>query len=421
MTTVNVTIAGQEIQCFGFLISSGSYGSVGHGTLRTSRSWLDANKIDLFTIAASAPSPVPVAIYMDDVLCFGGELVDTTWEYDQDEVEVHFRDWAGLLVDQKRILTDVVAGVNAVAEPLTPGQKATLNVPIQNQTLENIITPIAQAYGFTPVFNWDGGASNGMYGAQDQPNSTLFTSIPQSCWAILNQLARETGYEVYVTPDQRLVFGTPGYGLPTLALSYNVSGIAGSSSVPCRALRVRHNPRRNSTFRVLVLSYDNLAAQTVIGRTTVIGTGFTGINQQLRDAGVQQNPLQQGVYNGPDAIAADSEFLGKSENTPSAQVQLYTFHIDGLTQSQAQTRATGIAIDIMRREIIVEAEIDGYPTLRPTQRFTVRGQIEPTVMGRVYYAQAFEHKFVLPRGRGMGRDEGFVTNLRGLSYPGGEE
>lgn len=416
MTTVAASINGQNVACYGFHVVSGSYGSVGHGELHTSRAWLTAAGIDLYSLAASAPSPLVVNIYVDGVQLFGGELVDIAWDYDRDDVEVHFRDWAGPLVDQKRILSNLVQPLTALTAPLTPGQEQTLNVSTENQTLSNIVTPIAKTFGLTPVFNFETTTNgNPVYGTTGSGSQTAWVSAPQSLWGILMQLARDTGYELYVTPQKQLVLGIPGAGLPTLNFSYNQP--PGAAGIPCRSLHARFNPRRNSTFRVLVLSYDNNTAQTVTGRATVIGPGFAGLNSTLAAKGIQTSGVGPGIYSGANAVSADSALVGASEAGISPQVQLYTFHIDGLTATQAQQRATAIAADIQRREVLIEAEIDGYAAMLPTQKFQIAGDVDPSLTGRVFYIHAYQHMFRMDRNS---KTEGFLTRIRGLVNPLGD-
>lgn len=411
MLQINASIQGQQFPVDRFHVTSGSYGSVGHAILCTNQSLLQAANIDIYNIAATANGSVEIDI--DVVLegdnqstqrIFGGELVDTRWRYDQDEVEIHCRDWAGLLVDQKRILAKLAQQVIKALGPLRPGQSLTSQgVATQNQSVGNIVTSIANEFGLTPVLHLSGG--NPTYGSLYGSGDTVFTSMPQSLWAVLCQLARDTGYDVYVTPKKELVFGEPGAGLDTLKLSFNVNPVPDGAQ-PCRHLEVEHHPRRNATFRVIVLSYDPARAQTVIGRANVVGSGLAG-----------QAGLRPGVTSGSAAVSTDKALAALGKHANVSQVPLYTFHIDGMTAAQAQSKAEAIATDISKRELILSAEFDGYPAILPTQPVMVSGGVDGFVSGNTFYVNSYTHEFRMPRQGSPDGHSGLLTHMRCLDIP----
>lgn len=408
--TITMAVGGLAFPIDAYSITSGVFGSVGHLTASSSITMLTTLGIDLYSIAANATAPVEVRLTVaaDQAaaqLLFGGEYLNADWAYDLDTVSFHARDWAGQLVDQKRVLTNIAPGIEKLLAPLAPGANPeSLGTSNVNQTLAGIVTSIAGQFGMTPVLNLTGGVSGSttigtLYGTTDQ----TFLATPQSLWEILNQLARDTGYDVYVTPKKELVFGEAGAGLAPLNLSYKIAPPAGA--VPCRDLHIQHHPRRNATFRVLVFSYDPGKAQQTTGYATVIGANMAG------SAG-----LKPGIWVGPDAIAANAKLADVKEGgISSTQVPLYSFRGDGLTQAQATTRAQTIAIDIAKRELILSCEIDGYPGATPTQPVNISGQVDPNFAGNGFYMNGYEHRFVIPKSGGGGG--GFITRIKALDIP----
>lgn len=431
-----LTIDGNAVPVDQFSATSGVYGSVGHLSTRTSISALAALGIDLVAITSGATAPITVNLSVTQdqdasnthgplasaqisnaapasgapsvvttQMLFGGELVDVEYDYDRDSAIIHSRDWAGQLVDQKRVLTRIATSITKLLQPLAPGQNPnSLGVNTVNQTLAQIVTAIANEFSMTPVLNLTGGVPGSttlgsLYGGATQ----TFMSVPQSLWEILNQLARDTGYDVYVTPNRSLVFGQAGAGLSTLKLSWNLSQLP-QGAVPSKDLKVHHHPRRNATFRVIVFSYDPSAGQQTTGYATVVGANLAG------SAG-----MEPGIWTGNDAITANKQLAGvKKGGVPVSQVPLYSFRIDGLTQAQAVQKALGIATDIAKREFILSCEIDGYPAITPTQPITLAGPVNPAFSGNTFFVNGYEHTFTMPSQLGGG---GFITRIKALDIP----
>lgn len=387
------TVGGSPVPINGYDVTLGTYGSVGHANLLTSRTLLDANGVNLVELSAQAPSSLEVglSVTLDGVTTqlFGGEYVSARWVYKRDTISIHCRDWAGLLVDQKRVLSTVA---RSAAGSLAPGQKAgASSISNQNQTISELVTAIANMFGMTPVLNIQE-ANNPTVGSILGSSDTVFMPTPKSLWGILNRLARETGYEVHTTPQRQLVFGTPGAGAIPIALGWNLPPPMPAGVIPCDDLEIEHNPRRNLSFRVLVLSYDPAKAQTTKGEAYVIGTNAsTG----------GTNTVKAGTWSGNDAATITNSLNAGGK----LQIPLYTIRIDGLTQAQAQTRATAIAGDIAKRELILHAMIDYLPTVVPLNPLTVTG-IEGEFAGHQYFVNACQHRYRQP---GPGNGEGQVS------------
>ena len=400
-----LTVAGQAMPVMRVDVTSGAYGSAGHLTAETSIKALSAAGVDLYGITAGAPAPPEVALDVTldgggPVRAFGGEHFNTRWDYDADTVQIHARDWAGQLVDQRRVPTTVVQAIEATLAPLAPGQTSGAPGPSSvNQTVGQIVSAIAAEFGLTPVLNMSGPAGNPGYGTVNGSTDATFVTVPQSNWEILNLLARDTGYEVYVTPDKRLVFGVAGAGLSALALSWNTNPVP-PGAVPARALRIEHQPRRNATFRVLVLSYDPAKAQQTTGRATVVSGAFADT------AG-----LKPGIWTGNDALTADATLA----NQQNVRVPLYTFRHDGLTTAQVAQRALAVATDIARRELALSVEIDGLPDLLPTTPLTLSGPVASAFAGNQWYVTGYRHRFQMRANSPQAM--GFLTEIRALDLP----
>lgn len=405
------SIGGTNVPISGFDVTSGSYGSIGSATMTTSLRRMDELGVDLVAIGtASAQVPIYITVSSDGQLgnVFGGEFMASDWDFHNDRITVHARDFAGVLVDQKRVLTRDVVPLTQALAPLSPGQNlSAAGISTMNRNVSQVVTDIANEFGFAPVVNMQSGTdtkAGAIYGSSDH----VFMTIPQSLWSVLNTMARDTGNEVYVTPDKKLVFGPPGAGLTPIQFSWNTQ--KGPGIIPIADLTVSHKPRRNSTFRVLVISYDPAKAVTTLGRATYV------------DVNLSSKTVKEGLHSGQDAVAADKALANASGNKQTgsqstlSHVQLYTFHWDGLTADAANARAAAIATDITKRLFLAQFRIDGYPLLLPTTPFTFTGPQVPSAMaGNNWYVTAYRHSFRIPSGRGGGG--GFTTSITGLDIP----
>lgn len=404
--TWQVMVGGTVVPAYRAEATGSAYGSVGSAQISTSIAALDAAGIDLYALTSGSGQTevdVSVAVASGPVTrLFGGEYLTTTWDMDADTALIHARSWAGALTDQKRILTKIGSAIEGALNPLAPGQITAAGISNLNQTVGMIVTAIATEFGFTPILNLSGSNNptiGTLYGSDDQ----AYMPVPQSLWSILNQLARDTGYVVYDTPNKHLVFGAPGAGLPTLAASYKAP--VKGSAFPVRGLKFVHQPRQNGTFRVLVIAYDPAKAQVAIGRASYIGANFAG-----------QNGLTAGLATGTSAVTADTA-LAKINANGSTTVPLYTFHFDGISQAQADTQAGAIANDIAKREVIASFECDGMPAIQQSQMAQFSGQIPQGFGGTTFYASGFTHTIVQPKAKQLDAQAGFLTKVKMLNVP----
>ena len=390
--TVQCVIGGEILPLFRATITGGSHGSTGHATVTTGNSLMDSQNIDLLALAENAPTILPVDIYVvldgTPYHVFGGEYLKAMWRFKADSIQIHARDWSGLLIDQKRVLTNVLGGnVGALA----PGEQPGSGISTINQPLSSLISAIANQFGLTPDLRLAPGAANDpevgtIFG---NSNDTILTAVPQSLWGILMRLARDTGNEVYTTPDKHLVFGTPGAGLAPLSFVWKQNPPQ-QGSLPLLDLNIEHNPRRNLTFRVLGLSYDPTTRQTTKGQAYVLGT-----NMQTSGG----STVSAGAWSGANASSVAGA-IGTGASSKKNAIPIYTFHVDGLTQAQANLRAQAIAADIAKRELIATLVADIVPTAQPSQPATLGGAINAGFASHQYYVTGYTHNFAMPQGGG---------------------
>jgi hypothetical protein len=384
-----MVINGTEIPVMSFTVNGATYGSTGSLDAMSSTKALDNIGFDLVAASIASPGSLPIDVYATigdvDYHLFSGEYVTGDYDYDGATVAIHARDWAGPLVDQKRVLTSLIGGSGGAEAP--DESSSSSGVSTQNQMLSKVVTAIAKQFSLTPVLNLASGSDSEVGAQFGNSTDTIMTATPQSLWGILSKLARQSGNVVYVTPEKNLVFGTPGAGLPTLNLVWGQTTL-GDGVVPVKGLTFTHNPRRNLTFRVVVLSYNPTTAQTTKGEAYVIGSGQSTTGGATVKAGAWSGASAQQITNA----------IGSGSKSKKNAIPLYTFHADGLTAAQAQARATAIAADIAKRELVVKCNTDVIPGLSPSQSATIMGNINAEFASHTYYVTGYSHVFKLMRG-----------------------
>lgn len=388
-------IGGQQVPTNSFTVTGGSYGSVGSLVSGTSMPALAAAGVDLVALSIANPGSLPVDLFVtlqDGSVnhLFSGEYLTGDFDYNMDSVTVHARDWAGPLVDQKRALTALVKGDSSAPAP----DENNSGVSTQNQKLSAIVTQIANQFSLTPDLRVNDNISNADadYGAIfGDTTDTILTATPQSLWGILTRLARQSGNVVYVNAEKHLVFGEAGAGLDVLNLSWRLTGNALAASAlmnPLLKLSITHNPRRNLTFRVLVKSYDPTLGQLTSGQSFVIGSNYSPDGTTT---------IHAGAWGGAEASQISASLGSNKKNA----IPVYTFHVDGLTASQAQSRAEAIANDIAKRELIINGSCDLIPGMAPGQQATLRGLVNAEFAAHTYFVTAYHHKFSIgSKGKG---------------------
>ncbi len=379
-----VTIEGKVLPVFEFSCTSGAYGSVGHCQITTSRIALNASGINLVDDTVKASGPLPIVIQVgtsasQQVQIFVGEYDDAKWDYLKDTVTIHGRDLAGGLVDQKFVLSKGYA----------------------NKTPDQLVIEIATQYGFTPMVTpvpaGPGGQLQTIGSLMGVSGS--YMSYPRPVWDVLQSLAREVGYLLYVTPQRQMIFAPPDEDDTPLALSWNMACAPGV--IPLMDLKPSYAPRRNKTFSVIVLSHYGQSAQPTQGTAVVAG-------EPIEIPG--QTTIKAGIYIG----AAGTRVRGLASSVLNGQPP-YVHRSEGRTVQQCQSKAEAIARDIAKHVFKIDAVADGLPSLRLLQPLQLQGQVD-SFLGRKLYVNSITHSMRVPDGPEHGQ-AGFVTAFSALSIP----
>lgn len=392
VVTATFKIAGTVIPITGFDVHGASVGHAGHMTATTSRTMLKQIGFDLpqKAVDASGLLEVDAFVSIDGAVTqiFGGEYIGANFKYKASTVTIRARDWSGPLIDQKRILTSLIGGNTG---PLTVAEAdSPAGVNTQNQKLSQLVTAIARQFSLTPDLRLssDPGSDPVVGTIFGNTNDTIFSPQPQSLFGILTRLARDTGNIVYTTPQKHLVFGEPGAGLPTLNFFWKTNPVP-PGGVPLDDLEIDHNPRRNMSFNVVVLSYDPTLGQLTKGKAYVIGSNFSTSEGAT---------VKAGSWSGPQSQQISSALSSSKKNN---KIPLYTFHIDGLTAAQAQVKAMAIAADIAKRELIATVDANFIPVIAPSNPAKIGGDVEATFTSHDYFVTAYSHSYkVGQRGEG---------------------
>ena len=354
-----VLVNGKKMPCEGWAISDGAHGATGGAELITSWTGMQDAGFDLFAETQHAPSSTPIKIMVDPAdgsgsqPIFSGEYMTDMWDMATDTVHVQARNAAGRLVDQKQVLTSSIG--TSGGTDVAPGENAKgTGFQTQNQTLSGFVSTIAKQMGLTPKINL---ASNPQIGALfGDTLNTVVTTNPSTLWAILIRLANDTGNIVYASPTDELYFGQEGQNGSTLNFTWNKPAQSGAR--PVQGLTFVRNPRKNSSFKIRVHSYDHTKGQVTTGASQMDGI-----------------------------------------SKPSGGVSpIYTFHKDGMTQAQVDAKASAIAKDIGKREVIAQFITDIIPSIRPGQPATLSGDIPSKFAGLKWYVHHFRHSFRMPEG-----------------------
>ncbi len=415
--TAYMVIDGKHLPIWEFTVTMGAYGTVGTFSATTDIEALNTAKIDLYVESLATKKPfLPVQIYVSDqygntnYLLFGGEYDRSEWEMLEDTVTLTGRDWAGILVDTKVTLQDQSMYFNTQASNSVPTLNlGDLDFTVNNLTIYQFYEKVASIFGFTLDINqaelWPK-----PLGVQVQEYH-VFSGSPKPLWDIMVFLARIGGVseplEVFITPD-KVIHLQPVSTTETLNVSWKLpSSQISKGTFPLMNLRITHEPRRNATFAVVVLSYHYAAVHSQWAGIMYANTENFNKNQanyQKYDVGGPGWTVGQG----PWASGNLMNDLGKP---------VYVFREkQGMNKSTAYQQAFAMVADLAKREIIIEGTIDGYAPLLPMTKITLTGK---SLMGfevRTYYANTVEHHFSLPDETGD-NDSGFTTHFKAWTLP----
>lgn len=395
----HAVVNGKRLPVTAFHATLGAYGSVGTFSFTTAISALAANGFGPDNplqayVASATPSmadgspSLPMQLWTNGAYgqasqaIFGGDIDELTWHFDEDELVVTGRDFAGRLKDYKIVLNQ--SWVN-----LTPTQFVQRVASKVNLTLDMPTTPASQ----TPIgvmMQYAGETTPTEQFAVGSQQSTEAWSSPRDVWDIVNFLARELGWAVYATVDQKLYFGPVKTQSPRV-LTWLAP--ATTSAVPVRNLRILHQPHRYGTFKVVVMSYHNYFVQ-------MFSSTMLGLEAPLKLSNGKL--IGQGVWKNANALASSVE-----EGKPN-----YFYFVHGLTPPQIEQLALAITFDIAKRLYTVSGEIDGDPTvlpMEPIQLDDTRGDNLQGYAAKPLMLASVEHTFSM--------EDGYLTNFSAWYAP----
>lgn len=375
-----VVVAGQDIPCLSWKVVLSSNGTIATVNAETTVSLLQAYGIDLLDdISATDGAEVDIYAGYDgsSTHIFGGVLDTFDPDFKSDRVKIAGRDHGAVLADSK----DVVSKIN-----------------YKNQTIGQIVQQIADQNGLT-ANDTDPGIKAGPV-LWDENN---YTPHPQPWWSILQHLAEQVGYEVYVTPDKELYFG-PEQSAGSFEFSWGAPPDSGAQ-YPLIELKGSYSPRNNANFTVKVISYHPQYAQHVSGTASPSSNVLRGRRRKSKTEIV--------TLRGNTGRSS----RGRSGSKPS-KLPTYTYRLDGLTPEQANKKAQGIADDIAKREVIIEGKLEGLPSLKIHSNLTLQEKTLPLLGfdGLDYSVSEVTHSFGMP---GSGSEGGYMTEFKAMASLGG--
>lgn len=380
--TTSVVIAGQEIPCLSWKVVLSSNATIATLNAETSVSLLSAYGIDLLNdISATDGAEVDVYAGYDggSSHIFGGVLDTFDPDFTADKVKIEGRDHGAVLADSKNVVS---------------------KISYKNQTIGQIVQQIAQQNGLTANVT-DPGVKAGPV-IWDENN---YTPHPQPWWSILQYLAEQVGYEVYVTPDKALYFG-PEQSSGSFEFSWGAPPGSGAQ-YPLKELRGSYSPRNNANFVVKVISYHPQYAQHV-------SSSATPSSRVLR--GRRRNQKTEIVGS---SVGNTGRISRGGSGSTSSKKPVYTYRLDGLTPDQADQKAQSIADDIAKREVIIEGKLEGLPGLKIHSAISLQEQTLPLLAfdGLDYSVSEVTHTFSMPQ-TGQHNEGGYMTEFKAMASLG---
>jgi hypothetical protein len=421
--TSTATFNGKELKFYSWTVNQGSYGSVSSFEIKTSLQFLRDSGLDIYGAALASVAPVPVEIFVTDqygnadTQIFGGEYDRSEWHFSADEVVLTGRGWEGVLVDSKVILADQTVYFDTSQATSTPtiGDAPTSSFQITNMTILEFLEQVAEVFDFTLEVD-DQYLDTTPLGTL-VANFDVFTTSPKPVWDILVFLSRiastSVPFEVYVTPDKFLHFqttGIPGFSaIDPLTFTWNKpqayidqqNSVKADTVYPLMDLDVTHNPRRNSTFGVVVLSYHYATVSQQYGTLVYANDlNITANSAAWEKFGVT----------GPGFFAGKSPY-GASNLLGDLGRPIYVFRYrQAMDRDAVIAEAWHQALDIAKKEILIEGVIDGIATLQMLTPFFIDGAASDllgfnkeasgangTGGTRTFYINHIEHSFSIPQ------------------------
>lgn len=361
----NFSIGGQSVPLFSWSVTLSSQGSMATMKAETTMNMLEDAGVDVITLSRQ-PNGAPVVLSAgyngSQNLLFTGVLDECEGEEGEDKISFRCRDNAAFLSDGKQ----TVAGLN-----------------YRNQTIGQIVTQIANKFNFTPAVTDPGIMAGPLMNGEH-----AFNPKAQTWWSLLQRLADDVGYEVFVTPDGSLYFG-PEQNQGTIQCSW----MRPKEEKPVNPLLTcnwKYNPRNNSSITVKVLSNTPQNAQLVLGQATAASQPVPSLKKD------------------PGALLGKSPKLSKY-GTPgpnSGGVKSTYYILDtGTDPELANSRAQAYANELAKRQIILAGSMEGLPDLKVNSHLQLSSGL--FLSGLDFNVVEATHSFSM--------SEGFKTAFRALA------
>jgi hypothetical protein len=289
------------VPVYGWNCEYNAYGSLNHFHVKTSIQALKQSSINIYQLQDDDPHlkiQIHVLVDGNSTLIFAGEIdtVDGLWH--QDSIEITGRDNSTILRDESHTLQ----GVDYI-----------------NQPISKVVTQIAQKYGFG-ISKID--STKQLAGVKYIPvggAQNAFMDRPRPVWSVLQLLANEVGFLLYVTPQNDLVFAQPGSFTTNAPWQYYwrpQQKQQSSAKMPIAELHTTQQSKRCKNFVVQAWSNDR---STKIRTSAVSQDGDgSGIKYNRNIPGLDAKTVQQVA----DHIKAE---IKRKKNT-------FKFTVDGNAQ-----------------------------------------------------------------------------------------
>jgi len=181
-----------------------------------------------------------------------------------------------------------------------------------------------------------------------------------------------------VTPMKELVFGPPPDEKKAPVTLTWMAKVDDVDAQPIYKMTTTESPRRNSSFKVKVFSYDVRKCMLIHGDVTQVGSDLKKEAQPITfdgttfSTGLTATPIAPGTYTGPANALLNENSLSYADKQSLKKAPTYEFRISGLTQTQADQKAKAIAKELARRARSAHIVIDGDPLFNPQARVQLR-------------------------------------------------
>lgn len=372
-----VVIANQFFPCTEVEVELASNGSLSTVDGRSSLAMLRYQGIDIYGEAASKEGAA-IDVYAgydgNAERLFSGVLDEFDLDMDGDIITFSGRDHAAALTDTK----DVPSNIN-----------------YKNQTIGQIVEEIAKQYDLKSDVT-----DPGIKAGADLYDENAYMPHAQPPWNMLQDLAKQVGYECFIKPGTKeLFFGpTEEAGGDEIKVIYGAK--EEGSERPIRNLKITYQPRRNGNVDVEVISYHPTQAKSIKGKASAKGKRKSGKSKGKFIVGHPQKGKQTAKSGG---------------SKPSAKPTV-VIRQDGLTKEQADKKAEAIAKDIAKRQIIIKGTIEGMTDAKVHSKLNLK-EGELNIFGfdsGEYLISAVRHKLRMPQG---GSGGGWTTELTAMTEP----